>query len=960
MTILITKFLIGGDCSRMKLDAEVIVDALKKRHSRPKGYRGDSDHVAEHMLLPSVNDPSLWLVKCRQGRERDLVMQLMRKYCELEYRDKLEIISAFSRENIIGYIYIEARKLAHVQKAIEGINGLNANSIKVVPIDDMVSCLKIKSKEKEVKEGMWVRVKKGKYGGDLAKVLELVDSNSSARVRLVPRIDFASLDKRRADVAGMKRKKFGGPSPPQKLFNPDDFKGLSVARWKGMYVFQDEYYDRDGFLEKEMKVASLETENVNPTLEEIGKFSTGSAERNAELNMMAAQQQLATDDFMLGENVEVIRGEMKDICGKVLSIDNGIVTIVPPSETKLAALKFDAKDLRKKFDEGDHVKVIYGMHNGETGLIIKILNNIVTILSDTSLKPIDVFAKDLRAATDVSSGNAAQEHMMFRMRPQEVGVVVKVEKDVLTVLNHFGTISKLRAQQIVRKLDRRRALASDCNGKPVGAGDSVVVSDPSSGVAPRRATVIHIHRSFIFVLSREVMENGGIFVTKSSNVNLMTGSGMKPNSGGLDGAPGFKPPLRTFAPMGGRGRGRGRDPLISKTVTIIQGPYKGYIGIVKDMTDNGARVELHTSQRIVTIPVDRVKIHGSSTENSQSSDFNFGSRYASNYRYGEGSATPMHPLAGGRTPMHSGGSKTPMHRPNGGMTPNPYQDGSRTPAWDSGSRTPAHSGSRTPAWEAGSRTPARDGAWDAGSKTPARSGYSDFGSTPFQSALAGTPRDDPETPYNPSTPHQYGSGIDGSTPYNPQTPGYSSSIPHTPGMGGGRDGDGGRGDMGYYPNPSSVPNTGGGGAGPNTPFNPATPFNPTTPYPSTPHASGAVAQDDLQDWLHPHIEVKIRRAATGLSFENGTYDNQRCVVRSVENARRARVVLGGGEISVPIENMEPVKPEKKSSLTVIAGEFKGQNGVLIGTDVADGIVRLNAAGSDFRIIPLKYLAKHVE
>ncbi|KAJ1564543.1 hypothetical protein HK405_014603, partial [Cladochytrium tenue] len=38
---------------------------------------------------------------------------------------------------------------------------------------------------------------------------------------------------------------------------------------------------------------------------------------------------------------------------------------------------------------------------------------------------------------------------------------------------------------------------------------------------------------------------------------------------------------------GGRGPWSGRDPLISKTVTITGGPYKGYIGIVMDVTSNG-------------------------------------------------------------------------------------------------------------------------------------------------------------------------------------------------------------------------------------------------------------------------------------------------------------------------------------------------------------------------------------
>ena len=45
---------------------------------------------------------------------------------------------------------------------------------------------------------------------------------------------------------------------------------------------------------------------------------------------------------------------------------------------------------------------------------------------------------------------------------------------------------------------------------------------------------------------------------------------------------------------------------IGKTVRITQGPYKGYVGIVKDATDATARVELHT--KCQTISVDIVRI----------------------------------------------------------------------------------------------------------------------------------------------------------------------------------------------------------------------------------------------------------------------------------------------------------------------------------------------------------------
>ncbi len=62
----------------------------------------------------------------------------------------------------------------------------------------------------------------------------------------------------------------------------------------------------------------------------------------------------------------------------------------------------------------------------------------------------------------------------------------------------------------------------------------------------------------------------------------------------------------------GRGGGRGRpsrdNTYIGNTVKIIQGPYKGYIGIVKDATETTARVELHTKCQTISVDKQRLNI----------------------------------------------------------------------------------------------------------------------------------------------------------------------------------------------------------------------------------------------------------------------------------------------------------------------------------------------------------------
>ena len=49
------------------------------------------------------------------------------------------------------------------------------------------------------------------------------------------------------------------------------------------------------------------------------------------------------------------------------------------------------------------------------------------------------------------------------------------------------------------------------------------------------------------------------------------------------------------------------DGRIHRKVGIIQGTYKGNMGIIKDVTGNMARVELHSVAKVVTVALDKLK-----------------------------------------------------------------------------------------------------------------------------------------------------------------------------------------------------------------------------------------------------------------------------------------------------------------------------------------------------------------
>ena len=306
--------------------------------------------------------------------------------------------------------------------------------------------------------------------------------------------------------------------------------------------------------------------------------------------------------------------------------------------------------------------------------MLKCVDNVVTVLSDTTYKTVQVFTKDLRSAAAVSAvPQMASQYQKFdfvQLSPTQLGVIVGIENDTFVILDPYGNTSKVKAKEIRSRRDTSKAVTSDINGEPITAKEAVMVIEDNS-TNRRQATVLHVYRSFVFLQSKEVAENDGVFVARNSNIALIN----------------KKTSANAFARPFARPYNRRKDDLNAKTVTITSGPMKGYLGIVKDTTETTARVELHTNNRIITI--DKAKLNILDGSQSRPNYDNQSSRYS----YEEA-------LQSAKTPGYNMGAKTPA-----------YEIGGATPAWDPGSRTPAPSWDRgnTSAWEPSSRTPAAGG-----------------------------------------------------------------------------------------------------------------------------------------------------------------------------------------------------------------------------------------------------------
>ncbi|KAF0030942.1 hypothetical protein F2P81_017673 [Scophthalmus maximus] len=625
------------------------------------------------------------------GEERATAISLMRKFIAYQFTDTpLQIKSVVAPDHVKGYIYVESYKQTHVKSAIEGIGNLRMGfwNQQMVPIKEMTDVLKVVKEVTNLKPKSWVRLKRGLYKDDIAQVDYVEPSQNTISLKMIPRID----------------------------------------------------------LERIKAKMSLITDGVKPTLSELEKFED--QPEGIDLEVVTESGKEREHNLQAGDNVEVCEGELINLQGKILSVDGNKITIMPKHEDLKDPLEFPAHELRKYFRIGDHVKVIAGRYEGDTGLIVRVEENFVILFSDLTMHELKVLPRDLQLCSETASGvDAGGQHEwgeLVQLDPQTVGVIVRLERETFQVLNMHGKVMTVRHQAVNRRKDNRFAVALDSEQNNIHVKDIVKVIDgPHSG---REGEIRHLFRGFAFLHCKKLVENGGMFVCKTRHLVLAGGS--KPRDVTNFTVGGFAPMSpRISSPVhhggggggGGMGRGRGRrdNELIGQTVRISQGPYKGYIGVVKDATESTARVELHSTCQTISVDRQRLTAMGAKRHSGMTS------------------AHGRTPMYGSQTPMYGTGSRTPMY-------------GSQTPLHDAGNRTP-HYGSQTPLHD-GSRTPGQSGAWDPSNpNTPSRNdeeydfGYDDEPS-PSPQGYGGTPN--PQTPGYPEVPSPQVN-----PQYNPQTPG---------------------------------------------------------------------------------------------------------------------------------------------------------------------------------------------
>ena len=701
----------------MEMDAEQEAERLRKKYGRNAAAAVNSAVTPQSYLVPSVNDPSIWGVKCKLGKEKEIVFSVMKRLQDrMGTREQLEICSAFERgDSIPGFFYVEAYRQAAVIAATDGLPFAYPRSkLTLVPIGEMPDLLRVR-KTKTLEPGMYVRIRRGRYQGDLAQVEDVMENGLEVDLRLVPRLEYGAPEDTSSMTGpdALKRKRAAGMAkntvanrPPPRLFsemeagkrNGRHLQQQSTYSSKEFVYFNEKYIN--GLLHKSFKVQHVQTEDVNPTLEEVSMFKSRTDDGGETLDLQAlrATQQAGNtaSSYRLGDMVEIFQGEQQGVTGTVSTSHGDIVSLkITDGDLRGQTIEAPANILRKSFQVGRHVTVTgISQYQGESGFVERIKDDRVTLLTDASNKQITVFSKDLREADHSVDMSISQRlkgfdlHDLLQIDNTTVGVVIKTERDAVRVLDQHGNVREVPSSGVQRKIERHKFDRSvDRDGNEVNLDDSV----KEIGGLQRQARVLHIWHSHFFLQDRSRHENAGMFVVRSHGI--MSTAAQQSRTNGANAARGngngAMPPPPT--------RSSGRDRYIGKTVRVKKGPHKGLLGIVRDASENEVRVEIHTKNKVASVKKELINVID--PQSGQVIDMS---------RFGGPRSTATFPMRTGmgepqgssRVPQWDGG-RTPVA--NGGRTPGwGGADGGRTPAWAA-----AGAGNKTPAWkQASARTPA--------------------------------------------------------------------------------------------------------------------------------------------------------------------------------------------------------------------------------------------------------------
>ncbi|KAI3384287.1 hypothetical protein SNEBB_005046 [Seison nebaliae] len=471
----------------------------------------------------------IWIVQCRIGRENETVLRLMQKFMTLSKTtgEKLLIKSVIAKPNVKGRIYIEAFKLPHVNQAIENVNSLSAAKYKqpsMVTAKEMIDIMKIVDVVGEIRKNAWVRLKSSMYKDDLAKVMSYDQTENVVILKLIPRFEYTKKKTNKLDGIPNRKRRVARPSAKKFDMNIARQNGMTVKETNNGYSCNGMNFDMKGFLHRRFRAHIIVTQGVTPTPKELENFGESLSQAlDDEQAVENLRKNSEKTNFAIGDVVIVLTSSLKNLTGRVLSINKDSVQIKPIHNDLTEPIDFPPHELRKFINRGDHVKVTNGKYKGDTGLVSVVDGNEVVLYSDISKDEIIVLLRDVERCDEKASGVDSSGQFSYgdivEIDKENCGIIIRLENDHFTILNQYGHVRRVQKISVKKKKINKYITATDCKKMSISIGDRVKVVEGK--FREQIATVKCIVSKYVFLSTKTIAINGGMFVCRANMLELM-------------------------------------------------------------------------------------------------------------------------------------------------------------------------------------------------------------------------------------------------------------------------------------------------------------------------------------------------------------------------------------------------------------------------------------------------------
>jgi transcription elongation factor SPT5 len=416
----------------------------------------------------------------------------------------------------------------------------------------------------------------------------------------------------------------------------------------------------NGLLVMKFSINYLETENVMPTYEEIKVFMDN--QKNPENRKVMHQSLRILNDpskrlqknLIRGDRVKVTSGEYKNLVGVVIDITDDYIKVdfsgQNPSLKETG--KFKPNEIQKNFEIGEKVEILIGKRKGTTGIVIKLDEHLVHLVTENSNEEVAILSSDLRRNNGLGMGakrifkkqaGLSKFDMVTFNNSRSVGLVLTVGVGSCQVLDTDGICKNVQMVQVNNKLTKMYVGKNPFNQeiKPkytvrVISGKNKSKSNKISwrwcgrfmirccfylirskrripGFLLRIWIIVMLSISTIMKIFRDKgslttnEQKGSTFIIRKKILKKITErvnqgqDGMGYGIGDMNMDTPFQPRVPTNSHSF-------KVSLCGKKKKVRRGKWKGHEGIIKNVFGKNAKFELAAICKTVTIPLEHLDI----------------------------------------------------------------------------------------------------------------------------------------------------------------------------------------------------------------------------------------------------------------------------------------------------------------------------------------------------------------